>query len=210
MASEFSGAATLTSQYIYRGMAASDGDPALQLGIDYEHDSGLFVGAWASTIELNSAAGERDLELDYYAGFHYSSDAPWTTTLTVLRYTYPGQTGAHSYDYNEVLLAASWQQSYTVEFGYTSDLYGLDLTARHWSLRAEWPFASAWVLGGAIGGNDLSNAGASHYLHWDLGASARISRLTFDLRWYDNERPKGPAAQQSAGSQLVLSISAAF
>ena len=40
-ASEFSGRATVTSQYIYRGLSVSDGDPAFQLGLDYAHDSGL-------------------------------------------------------------------------------------------------------------------------------------------------------------------------
>ncbi len=209
-ASEFSGLATLTSEYIYRGLEMSDGDPALQLGLDYEHDTGFFVGVWASTIDIQTAMGSRDTELDYYAGFHYAAESPVTATVTLLRYSYPGQTGMHSYDYNEVLVGASWRERYSIELGYTSDLYGLDRTARHWELRSEWPVASAWVIGATLGGNDMSDAGVSRYLHWDVGASARFSRLTFDLRWYDNELPDGFAALLSANSQLVLSISAAF
>ncbi len=210
VASEFSGIATLTTEYIYRGLEMSDGDPALQLGLDYEHDTGLFVGIWASTIDIRSDMGERDTELDYYGGFHYSAESPFTATVTVLRYSYPGQTGMHNYDYNEVLVGATWRERYSIELGYTSNLYGLDRIARHWELRSEWPVANAWVIGAALGGNDMSDAGVSHYLHWDIGASARFSRLTFDLRWYDNEQPDGFAARSSADSQLVLSISAAF
>jgi len=209
-ASEFSGLATLTSDYIYRGLEMSDGDPALQLGLDYEHDTGFFIGVWASTIDIQTAMGSRDMELDYYAGFHYAAESPVTATVTLLRYSYPGQTGIHSYDYNEVLVGASWRERYSVELGYTSDLYGLDRTARHWELRSAWPVASAWVISAALGGNDMSDAGVSRYLHWDVGGSARFSRLTFDLRWYDNELPDGFAALLSANSQLVLSISAAF
>ena len=62
------------------------------------------------------------------------------------------------------------------------------------------------MFGAGLGGNDLSDLNTAHYLHWDVGASARVSRLTFDLRWYDNE----PANTLSAGSQLVLSVSVAL
>ncbi len=210
VASEFSGVATLTSEYIYRGLEMSDGDAALQLGLDFEHDTGLFVGVWASTIDIPTPISQRDTELDYYAGFHYTAKSPVTATVTLLRYTYPGQTGMHSYDYNEVLVGASWQERYSIELGYTSNLYGLARIGRHWELRSEWPVANTWVISATLGGNDLSDAGVSRYLHWDLGASARFSRLTFDLRWYDNEQPDGFAAQSSANSQFVLSISAAF
>jgi uncharacterized protein (TIGR02001 family) len=210
MASELTGIASLTSEYIYRGLTQSDGDPAFQLGLDYEFDEGIFLGAWASTIDLTSAIGERDTELDFYFGYHYASEAPLSATLTVLRYTYPGQTGSHSYDYNELLVSTTWREQYSIEFGYTDNLYGLGFTGRHWELRSEWPVANAWVISAALGRNDLSDIGVSEYLHWDLGASARFSRLVVDLRWYDNETPDGFAASISAESQFVVSLSAGF
>jgi len=209
-ASELSGVATLTSEYIYRGLAKSDGNPAAQLGIDYEHDTGLFVGVWASTVDLHSAVGQRDLELDYYAGYHYESQAPLTATVTFLRYTYPVHTGAHRYRHNEVLVSVSFLEHYSIELGYTNNLNGLNRIGRHWELRSEWPIANAWVVGAALGGNDMSDAGVSRYLYWDVGVSARFSRLTVDLRWFDNEQPDGFAARVSANSQFVLSVSAAF
>jgi uncharacterized protein (TIGR02001 family) len=209
-ASEFTGIASLTSEYIYRGLAQSDGNPAFQLGLDYEFDAGIFVGAWASTIDLQSALGQRDTELDLYLGYHYESEAPLSATITVLRYTYPGQTGSHSYNHNEVLVSTTWRERYSIELGYTNDLYGLGQIGRHWELRSEWPVANAWVISAALGRNDLSNIGVSRYLHWNVGASARFSRLVLDLRWYDNETPDGFAASISAGSQFVVSLSAAF
>jgi len=210
VASEFTGIASLSSEYIYRGLAQSDGNPVFQLGLDYEFDAGMFVGAWASTIDLQSAAGERDTELDFYLGYHYESEGPLSATLTVLRYTYPGQTGSHSYDHDEVLVSTTWRERYSIELGYTDNLYGLGQIGRHWELRSEWPVANAWVISVAMGRNDLSDIGVSRYLHWDVGASARFSRLVVDLRWYDNETPDGFAASISAGSQFVVSLSAAF
>lgn len=210
LASEFSGIATLTSEYIYRGRAKSSGDPAIQLGIDYEHDSGLFAGLWGSTIDLQTRFGKRDVETDFYVGYHFASQAPLSFSATLLRYTFPGQTGAHSYDYNEVLVAATLYKHYSVEIAYTNDLNGLGRVGRHWELRTEWPVASAWVISAGLGQDDRTSRGVERFLHWDAGASARFSWLTVDLRYFDNERPDTLAADVSADSQLVISLSVAF
>lgn len=207
-ASELSGIGTLTSQYIFRGRAWSDGNPAIQFGLDYEHDIGVFAGLWGSTIDLQTQFGSRDTELDYYLGYHYAFQAPVALSATLVRYTYPGQTGAHSYDYSEVLVSATLDDHYIVTFGYTDDLNNLGRIGRYWEFRSEWPIANTWVFSAGLGRNDLSNLGRSRYLHWDLGASARFSRLTVDLRWYDNE--SGSLGALSADSQLVVSLSAAF
>lgn len=207
-ASELSGIATLTSQYIFRGRAWSDGNPAIQFGLDYELDSGVFAGLWGSTIDQQTRFGNRFTELDYYVGYQHAFQAPVAVSATLVRYTYPGQTGAHSYDYSEVLVSAALDDHYFVTFGYTDDLNNLDRIGRYLELRTEWPIANAWVLSAGLGRNDPGNLGSSRYLHWDLGASARFSRLTVDLRWYDNEQ--GSLGPLSADSQFVVSLSAAF
>jgi uncharacterized protein (TIGR02001 family) len=210
LASEFSGLATLTSDYIYRGLDLSDGKPAAQLGLDYAHDSGLFGGVWGSTIDVYTAGSKRDFELDYYLGYHHEFQAPITTTVTLLRYTYPGQDGAHDYNYNELLVSATWFEHYSLELGYTDDLYGYGVKNSHWAFQIEWPVASAWVIGATLGRNDLSEAGGSRYYYWDVGASARFSRLVVDVRWFDNEDIHGYGASTQANSQFVVSLSFPF
>ena len=41
----------LTTDYRFRGVSLSAGDPAIQGGIDVGHESGFYVGTWASSIE---------------------------------------------------------------------------------------------------------------------------------------------------------------
>ena len=68
----------LYSQYMFRGVALSDG-PALQGGADYAHSSGFYAGTWFSNIDkeftghdatgaTNFSGGNR-LEIDIYAGW---------------------------------------------------------------------------------------------------------------------------------------------
>lgn len=209
-ASEFSGRVTLASEYIYRGLAMSAGDPALQLGLDYAHDSGFFVGLWGSTIDLSTPVSQRDYELDYYAGYHHQFRAPLSVTASVLRYTYPGQEGAQDYDYTEYLLNATWFERLSLELGFTDDLYGHSTRSQHWEVQLDWPIASAWVVGATLGRNDMSDAGLPKYYYWDVGASARFSRLMVDLRWFDNEHPPAYAFPRTAGSRIVVSLSVPF
>jgi len=40
----------LTSDYIFRGISQTSGNPAIQGGIDYAHSSGFYAGVWGSNI----------------------------------------------------------------------------------------------------------------------------------------------------------------
>jgi len=87
----------LFSQYIFRGYTQTHNDPALQGGMDIEHSSGLYIGAWASNI---SWIRDRDdtayddgasIEMDVYAGYaNEIGDTGISYDVGYLRYIYPG------------------------------------------------------------------------------------------------------------------------
>lgn len=60
------GNAGVVSEYLFRGIEQSGG-AAVQGGIDYAHDSGLYLGTWASNTGGPAAAG--GTEVDLYGGF---------------------------------------------------------------------------------------------------------------------------------------------
>lgn len=53
----------ITSDYIFRGVALGQ---AVQGGLDYSHDSGLYAGVWMSNSNAPANAGD---EIDYYVGY---------------------------------------------------------------------------------------------------------------------------------------------
>ena len=61
----------IASSYIYRGLNQSDFKPASQIGADYAHSSGFYVGVWASSIRWikDFGYGSGSAEIDVYAGF---------------------------------------------------------------------------------------------------------------------------------------------
>ena len=96
------------SQYIFRGLTQTDGDPAIQGGVDYAHSSGFYLGAWGSNISwlkenFTSGAGvvagqyssNGRLELDLYGGYKGAIGASDVTyDLGLLYYVYPGTVAA--------------------------------------------------------------------------------------------------------------------
>ena len=52
-AADLSGYIVLTTDYVWRGVTQSAGDPAAQLGGDIAFDNGIYAGIWASTVDIN-------------------------------------------------------------------------------------------------------------------------------------------------------------
>ncbi len=56
----------VVSNYVWRGQTQTDDGAALQGGLEYLHDTGLYAGAWASNVDDGVESG---IEYDLYAGF---------------------------------------------------------------------------------------------------------------------------------------------
>ena len=100
----------VTSNYMFRGVTLTDDDPAVSVGVDYEHGDGVYFGAWASNLS------DSNYEVDIYAGFA-SELGGVGYDFGYIQYTYPKQASA---DYAEVYLSLSYS---LVEVGayYTVD-----------------------------------------------------------------------------------------
>jgi uncharacterized protein (TIGR02001 family) len=53
---QVSGHVALLSDFVFRGESLTEGRPALQAGIGYDHPSGLFVGGLASNVRIDPTA----------------------------------------------------------------------------------------------------------------------------------------------------------
>jgi uncharacterized protein (TIGR02001 family) len=83
--------AALTSDYRYRGISQSRLKPALSGGMDYTHNpSGMYAGAWASTIKwVNDGGGDSDIEIDLYGGKRGELAKDVSYDVGGLAYLYP-------------------------------------------------------------------------------------------------------------------------
>lgn len=75
------------SDYRFRGISLSAGDPAIQGSINVNHSSGFYVGAWASSLEDTAVYGST--ELDLYGGWTGEIASGVTADVGLLYYVYP-------------------------------------------------------------------------------------------------------------------------
>ena len=197
--------ATLATDYIWRGQSQTDGAGAIQGSLDIAHESGLYIGAWASNVDSADFGGS-SVEIDYYAGYggsitdDISYDLSWTT------YTYPKNS---SIDVEEALASIS--------------LYGLTLGAKYaydpqsaLYTYVGYDFSLPYDVGlglhyGLTDTKDPLNGvdGDEEYGDWAVTLSKTVLGLDVALMYSDtdlgNDCPY--TSQDSCDSNVTLSVS---
>lgn len=108
---------TVVSDYLFRGVSQTDNSPAIQLSVDYEHQSGLFAGVWGSNVDFNDAA---DAEIDFLIGYAGDINSSVSFDLSYVYYTYTGYSSSEEIDYSEII-ANGYFNDFTFTYGFAPD-----------------------------------------------------------------------------------------
>lgn len=84
-----SGSVGLVSDYRFRGVSQSDEGLAVQGGITIAHESGLYIGTWASNLSGWGTFGGQNMELDLIAGYKFPVGGSGTLDVGATWYMYP-------------------------------------------------------------------------------------------------------------------------
>ncbi len=94
------GSVALASDYRFRGVSQSDAEMAAQGGLTIAHDSGFYVGTWASNLSGWGTFGGANMELDLIGGYRRALSDSATIDTGLVWYMYPG--GADETDFGEL------------------------------------------------------------------------------------------------------------
>ena len=95
------GSVGVVTDYRFRGVSLSGGDPALQGGATLTHDSGFYAGTWGSSIDDGGSDVYGDLELDLFAGWSGSLSEAVGLDVGLLYYAYPANAAGVDAEYFE-------------------------------------------------------------------------------------------------------------
>lgn len=234
--SPFTANASITSQYLYRGIAQSGGKPAVQGGFDYANPNGLYVGTWASSISWiqdTGAASSAGMEWDMYGGYKGTVSGDLGYDVGVLHYYYPLRNltaGFLNPDTTELYGALSYKwltvkYSRTVGtalFGWANTSGGKTTGSGYLDVTGTFDLGGGWGINAHAGHQTVNGFSPASYSDWRLGVTKDVGFGTLGLTASGTNAKDscsaggpycfGPAGgQYSAGkSTVVLSLSKSF
>ncbi len=225
----FSASATLTSDYVWRGVSQSQEDFALQGELAFEHESGLYGGVWGSSVDFTpDDTGWMDeddakIELDTYIGYAWDFNDSLAGDIQLIRYIYPGTAEGVDYDYNELVGSLTFNEMITATVGYTNDVFNLDDDGVYFGLSGS--YGLPWwdlTLDGEVGHfsvgsgwpefNDEGEWTGAHdidYMHYGVSLSKEFGPVSTTLGWADSDSEAEAFWAETADQRVYFSITIA-
>lgn len=185
------GNVALTTDYRYRGITQSDRGPAVQGGFDVGHETGLYAGIWASSVDFGFT--DVGVEVDYYAGFAGKIVDKVGFDVGYIYYDYPMSEQEGDWDFSEIYGSLSFA-GFTIGLAYAPDaplefdegLYGyIDYAA---SLPAGFTLGLHFGysdISGDVGGFEYANDGT--YTDYSISISKELMGVNLGLAWVDTD-----------------------
>jgi uncharacterized protein (TIGR02001 family) len=200
------GYVTLASDYREHGLSQLASGTSLQLGIDYRHDTGFFVGGFTTNVDYTAEASfttPRDYLFNYYLGYARRK-RDWTFNVSVARYLYPGI--SFSYDYTQLAFGVSYKSRISYSASYVNELLGLPYRGWYQELGITHPLRWGLELGAALGELSADEIADGGYTYWNVGLSKAIRSIGLDLRFHEAGLGHPSLLGDPGGSQWVFSI----
>lgn len=196
----------LTTDYVWRGISQTLGEPALQGGFDYSHPIGFYAGVWGSSVDFG---GPEHLELDYYAG--YGSEIKGLGyDFGVIWYDYYDDTDT---DFGEIYGSLSYDfGTFGIEAGgnYTDGFANSDANEYYVFAGVAVPLGHVFSGAAKVGYTDIEELG--EWMHWQIGIGAAYFGAEFDLSYHGSDDKAAAVfpGENPTDDQLVFTVSKSF
>ena len=213
-----SGSATFVTDYRFRGISQTGGDPAIQGGITATHESGFYVGTWGSSIKGGDALGE--MELDLFGGWSGKLTEGLSFDGGLLYYAYPTNVTGYNAEFFEPYATLSTtvgpvEAKLGVNYAWKQDALGNDDNLYlHGELSAgipQTPISLSAHLGytdGPLAPAFLAGTNDMNGWDWSIGASATVlGKLNVGVSYIGTD---GPSVDGLTDDAIVGTLGVSF
>lgn len=208
--SPWSASLAVTTDYVWRGVSQTDGDPAFQAGLTYTTPIGIYAGVWGSNIDFGS---EADYEVDGFIGYNVDLGEKVNFDVNLTRYAYPNE-GA--LNWNELITKTTFFEHYNLTVAYSDDTWATDENGFYYAVGTSWELPAGFGIAANVGRSDFSDdAGIDDYTDYNVGLSKSFGPATASVTYYstsDSGKDQffGPSGDQSADGRVVVAVTVAL
>jgi len=209
----FSSTLTYVSDFVDRGQSASDEHSAVQTEFLFTHDSGVYVGTWASGIDFND--NQSKVEVDYFVGYEHDLGDGWALDVNAMRYTYPDADETVRYDFYELTAGLTYDFDVAVVntyFSYSPDEFGDSGEFYYLNLNADVPLPNDFSIGGEVAYSDINDEvrfASPDYTHWRLGVGYDWEGTNLRLDYHDTDVTR-TICPDLCGPRFAFSVARSF
>ena len=214
VAAQVTGNVALLSDYRFRGESLTEGRPALQASLNYDHSSGLFAGGLVSNVRIDPDV--IGLGAQIYGGYAHPIGERASLEAGVVTYVFPPPSSGPTYNYTEVFVGGSFDKV-TSRLYYTDRYFGGGPGA-YVELNGNHAITDHISLVGHLGYLYLSGprepgTGMQHgTVDFLAGVTAEVKGFTFGVSVVGTNAPQDacPATTGRCSTTVVVSVSHNF
>lgn len=210
----FSVTLTGVSDYVFLGISQTGGEPAIQGSIDWTHDSGFYLGSWASNVDFEDNSNVKR-EFDFYGGYRHDF-GKLSTDWSLLQVAYSAPKPGFDYNYSEAKLMLKYplDERFTLnsEYRYSPDYSG-DAGDEHY-IGAGVDVALPYEIGFSTGIGyqwieKNANYGYPDYANWRAGFTYPLEGFNLGLTYTDTNISENDCPNNCDG-RVIFSVSRTF
>ncbi len=210
----------LYTDYLFRGISQTQTNPAIQGSLDIEHESGVYVGGFASNVDFGTGF-DANIELDAVFGYRFSL---FGAKLDVggIYYAYPSASeGAFSYNFFELATKASYEAgpvTLRAALHYSPDYQFEAGTGWYVEGGVDIKLPFEFVLLGRYGYQWIQNNarfGLEDFANWSVAVSREVFGFVFTVGYYDtsvskSDCPLGVGGSNVCSARALASVTRSF
>jgi uncharacterized protein (TIGR02001 family) len=179
---QVSGTVSILSDYRYRGVAMTQGEPAAQLDVAYDHSSGLYGGAFASNVEFYQHAPDQ-VQLTGYGGYAWRLERGWSVDAGA---SYSDFTSDGDYRYLELHTGVA-SETVSAQLYYSPNYFGGSIHTVYAELNGSYHLSDQFKLIGhagllkAFSGAVDQAGGTAPHADWLVGGEYRFRSFTVQV-----------------------------
>ena len=220
---------TLASEYRFRGIDQTYGNPAIQGGFDYAHASGFYLGNWNSNVSQGAGYPGGNIEMDFYGGYKHAF-GDFGLDVGYIYYAYPGTDP--KVNNKELYVGGSWKFLSAKYFYATDDYFSVKSPTgqstkgtTYLDLAANYDLGNGWGVNAHYGHTNFKHISQGSYSDWKIGGTKDLAgwllgaayvgtnakgSCSTPAEFYCFPNTNGTKVRDAGRSTIVLSVGKTF